>query len=577
MVAVTHRLFFWLLSAATVVVCLMQEASCQGLWEALTAKSDEQQLSCESLGEGFAVVDFSRAGAIMKANLSIAHGAQDVKQGCGALAFQLPGRKNGAVGLFVPVLLTNLQMLEFDIRSKKDTVVAVVAQDADGASFNLPLALKGGIWRHVRILPQEFRLNRDSATKKTAVDPQRLRFGFALADFGGDAGSSAPNTLWIDAVHVIRQPLPDARLPSVIEGRTIDVTRSSASTGNIVIRRGGRLRVTAPRFLINGSVTLDGGTLEFQGTVLTFQGRFPHDIRLLATNASLIKMSDCLEFSPTRSSLDLLHGSKLEMSAGEFSAGFTATVPDGCSMSLVKVKRPGEFLLSSGSKTHISECQGLLIWIAGLNPTPPQKLSFPPKPEIDNFELQGGTIKLHIERSADISWAIISDTRTDMTVSSSQLRAVGLLFTGEGRQTLARLGQGQLQEGSCPVLSDRKLSLSQCQVKCWNLYMSRSADVNIRESLFGEVMAFDRARVSVANSTCSGEGGYVRTQGRSVMHLKDCRLECPVVAADDSSLTLENCSVLGAADVCGKATLSLIGTRVSGKTERHGEGKLVVH
>ncbi|MBX9693771.1 MAG: hypothetical protein K2Z81_15385, partial [Cyanobacteria bacterium] len=492
-----------------------------------------------------------------------------------SLQWSIERDKKSFTALLRAAQIANLSSIKLDVWSQVDTFILVHVEDVDHAKFNCPVKLEAGKWKHLQATPHDFKLADDSPVKKTSLDPARLAVGFCLVDAGGILGNPTPNTLRFCNAHIERKKIEKVKIPRIIDSGVFTLKDSGQIPGDIVVRKGATLRITAPKVGLAGNIVLDGGRLEVRNSVLTIIGRFPHD-RTIAAIRSTISITDSVIVVNNMVNLNLDKSSQVEMKRTEFTGGgFTVGAGPDCSLTLEKVKRPGEFVILPGAHIHVRDCDELLFW-PWFNATNKATVVFPDGKSVASWKMPDEVkIDLSITNSRGMLWGLVLDTGADASIKDSKVRALGVSFTSQEPQSLSNIKNKAPTANLKLNLGDRRLQLANTTVETWNVYPRELSHVTIRDCLCGEVMSFDTAESVMEDSICDGTGGYVASKGKSKLHLIRCRLECPATAVEDSSLILEKCTVNGAVSASGNATLTLIDTQVKGAVTQIGKGKII--
>ncbi|MBI2901273.1 MAG: hypothetical protein HYY17_13905 [Planctomycetes bacterium] len=527
---------------------------------ALAQQPDQDFLSCDERTDDWIV--FDTGGGAGKAELRWNRQADAVREGTGALEFAFERKAGSIVALLAPVLLTNVRSIEFDVWSRATTVFALAVEDRDGAKFHHGVELQAGTWKRMKVQPGGFELSDDSPVKKPRLDAKRLGWGLGMVDIASALGVEGPNVLRIDGLRVVRDPLPATKLPAVVDGKTVEITRDGTAQGSVVVRNGGVLRITANRFVLAGSVVVEKGGFEIRGGAVSLVGRFPHDLHLSAGPDSKILFRDAVVLCNFVHGIGLFEKSRLEIERSIVaSGGFTVDAREGSTALLDQARRVGEFVISKGARVTLVDSEGALLWLvppAGAEVT----LKLPDGASVDHWVPPKETgILGSIQRSRGIAWGLVSVPGSRVTVEEGELAGLGVWLSGEHEI-------GGVRKGTDLKLADRTLAFGKATVRTWNLYPGESAKVAVRDATFGETIVFGDARLVVEDSICDGTGGYVRVEGKAELTLRRCRLKCPVVAADEATLVLEDCTVEGPLSASGKATVRLRGTKVTGAIER---------
>ncbi len=486
-------------------------------------------------------------------------------------------RKRGSFNALVrPTSLTHFRSMEFDIASQVATLVVVPVDDLDGAKFNSIIKLEAGQWHHVRLTPSDFRISDDSPVKKQSLDPSRAVMNFSLADLGGILGHEGPNVIQLSNVVIERAGIPVVQLPPIIDGRTIIIAENCRTRGDVLIRNHGCLRITAPGITIGSNIKIENdSSFEVVRSIFSFYNRYPHDLTITARNKSTVSIKQCASTNDLPVNLDLVEGSRLILADTNFTgAGFTCGAPPGNSISLSRVKAPGEFIVMPGSKVTITDCQSVLLWPWFMAPYKVD-LKLPDGKFIANWTMPASTgLDLSLSNCRDLLWGMILDKGADVSLQDSNIRAIGLTLKGTNH-SLQNIRNKAAITSLNLKLGDRSLKLNGGAVNTWNFYPGEKSKVDIRDCLFGEVMTFDDSHTEITNSQCDGTGGYIAAKGRSKLTLSGCTLNCHVATVDGASLILQKCRVNGSLSASGTSTIELNDSVVTGSLIELDKAKII--
>jgi len=371
--------------------------------------------------------------------------------------------------------------------------------------------------------------------------------------------------LRVDGVRVGREALKELKLPASIVGRTVTLTENGQVTTPIKIGRGGKLIVTAERIVWSGSVSLAGGTLDFDGVNLGLKGRLPHDVTWTAGPGSTLRLGKCKLSRNFLAKIVVEQGARLELTGVECATpALTVDLQNGAVAQMDESRQLGEFIVAAKARARFDKCQGLMVWLA------PAKADFP----IPN----GGYVhawappsetgmKLELSQCSGVLWGLLSFPGSRLRFQNGNFRGAGLVFGGSSRETLANIKNNAPMIDLQMRLANRELKLADCKVKAWNIYAAAAANLVLQDSLLGEIFALGNARLNMTNVTCDGTGGYVRIEGRAQVKMSKCTMDCDVVVAEDARVTLDHCVIKGALRVMGRARVDLNGSEVQGEIQ----------
>lgn len=517
------------------------------------ASADVDSFSCESTA-GWAVID---PGGGAKAQLSSAPG----RTGRSVELRQERTKKPAA--LAYAALLTGLARLEFDLWSEQAGVVLIAMEDRDGARFHHGVKVEAGTWMRVTLRPADFEPAPDSPKKRERLDPDRLGVGFGLLDPSAAFGLTGINALRVDNVTIERADPPDANLPARIEGST-EITAAGRHAGDLTIAKGGALRIRAARFVLAGSVRIDGGSLDVDGCALTIAGDFPHQRRIEVVNGGRVVLRGSILANPAIPMFDVSGGGTLEIDRAQpVTNGLSINANAGGTVTVRGTSFPGEFMIFPGSHVALEEVRAAMVWIA-LGANARGKVVFPDGASIADWAPDPGLqIDLRLKRCADVRWGLISTPGADVTVADSHLYAAAITLWGES--AVAGLRNGDAAAAGRLQLPDRRLGFEKTTVDVWNVYAAPGSNVHLRDCLLGECWSMGDARLTLENSGCDGKGGYVTALDHSTFRLVNCTLDSEVIAQGSATMTLERCTAPRGVTASGEATLILKETKAAVK------------
>lgn len=497
------------------------------------------------------------------------------KDGKGSLEFNYRRVKDKLPLLLNFALTTNLEAIEMDIWSKETTTLAVGLEDREKASFHQAINVGAGKWQHVVCKAGDFRQNDDSPVKKNKLDVKLLTAGFGLADAAPYFGSEGANVVRIDNLKVVRKPLRKIPIPAKIDKKTFEIATEGFYEGDVSVKNGGTLRITAPRFVFRGNVMCSDSTFEVKNCSFTAKGRFPHDMSFSASGSSAVRFESCIASFPFMVGASFVGKSTFTLSKCWFpNAGFTGDVQSGANLFLEGVDKPGEFILGSGCAVSASESKSLIFWLpAGENARTSLKL--PDGNEIKEWSIEGKLgLSLDVKSCAGIMWCLVSTPGAELEINASAIYAVGIYIGGESVETISGLNNGKMPESGALEMKDRKIIFMDSSVAVWNVYGADKANVTIRNSKVGETFSLQNSTVTLEDSTCDGKGGYIRAGHGSRLRMVRCKTSCPVIAVNMAEVTLEECDING--NICARdnSCVTLLKTKVSGELQKFNGGKI---
>jgi hypothetical protein len=542
-----------------------------------TSVADRQVFGCDAGSGWWRIVNplAPTAGVPRGSSRRIVTSADQRKSGKGALRFTYRRERGAVPVLFNPAAeLTRLKQLVFWARSRKAALLRIVTTDRDGARFFRQLRLAAGEWTEVVVRPRELQLSKDSPVRKAAPDSSRLGAGFGLFDLGGLLGETGSNDLWIDDVRVERQPIQRSTGKWVIEsGRKLVVSADRRHDGPIVVK--GRLEVRSSRFALHGDLSVDGGSVVFDGPVIRLAQRYRGELKFVGRNKASLTFSRAAIYSLFPVTMETESGAAFELHGLRMLLqGLHAEVRPGCRFVVDRVVNAGEFVLAPGGDLQVEGSNLVLVWFTFL---PGQKttLSLPEGKHLARWTLPTtqGT-KLEVRDSREVMWGLLTTHKTQVTIKGSTLRAVGVVFVEPAPVQVKGLRNRTRYADEVIAVSDRTLRLIDTSVTTWNFYAMQNARLSVRDCLFGEAMVFNQARMEVRDSTCDGTGGFLGVLNAARIKLVGCTLTCDVNTYSTSQAVFEGCKIKGNVTAADSSRVKLEGTPVEGLKLTFGAGKV---
>lgn len=441
---------------------------------------------------------------------------------------------------------TELVSIGFFLRSMNNASLLMILYDRDGAQFYYTIEVVSGSWTEVSLTPWDFEPDNSAAVVKDAIDPERLKPGFALFDMAPATGGGGNNTLWIDALRIQREPLILKTGEWLIDGTAEMVNESMVVEGNVRIINNGSLTATCPRFVLKGDiVTESGGAFETSDVMLEIPQEYRWQYCLLAGNGGDIGLVETDIYTAHPLMLMGNSGAGLNLDRVDMClCGFHVEVINGCTFDIKNCASVGEICLFPGVAVNIENTDVVLVWffaVPGVNAA----ICLPDGTSIADWQLDSELgIDLSVSNSTNVLWGLISYPGSVLRIDNSEILVTGLLFSLNSIVPLTGIENGKSLDNST-VFTDRILELENSPVNTWNFYASGNAAVLIDNCLFGEALSFDTSSIEISNSTCDGTGGYLGSEDESEIYIVDTKVTCEVLAFGSSELIIENSSVTG--------------------------------
>jgi hypothetical protein len=317
--------------------------------------------------------------------------------------------------------------------------------------------------------------------------------------------------------------------------------------GNVLVVNNGTLRINGARLRVRGMVhVFNSGGFEVHGGTLEFQQQYLYQYGLTFMNKASLWLDNavvqCGGFNITCAATDT---TALRIDGSSFSGGImTTTLAGQARVDAQGSQRVGELLFFDQTRGSFTSCDGVLTW-----------LTLPDASRIDatfpGAQLLGGW---HFPDSArqhagfdyavsysgctNLLWGLMLEKGCEATLRNSSILAVGALFRGNGNSEISGLVNNAIPTSFHYPASDRDVQFENCAVQIWNLYTLDSYRLSVRNSIIGEILAMGGSDVQLQTTICDGTGGYVGTQDQARMMFVQSQITAPVIARDQSQLSL---------------------------------------
>jgi hypothetical protein len=324
-----------------------------------------------------------------------------------------------------------------------------------------------------------------------------------------------------------------------------DITSELTIDGNIIVLNNGRLRIRNTAVRLSGNIQLlnNGGLEVVDGRIELRQGYLYQRSIALFNTSSLWLANSTLDMGGYNAACLATDSAALRFDASSLASGvMTTTLRASARVDAAGSQPLGEMLFFDSSRGSFDNCALLLSWFV----LPPASLLRGALPgRIVNNEwvfpdamrsASGIAARVRYANCVDLAWALMSMQGCDAVVEDSDLLAMGAIFSGAGNAAVSGLVNGVTHTGYQFPSGDRSVRLDRTRVAAWNLYAFGSGELTISNSVFGEVIAFERSSVVVSNSICDGSGGYIGSMDDSRVQLVQSSLRAPVISRHRSQL-----------------------------------------
>ena len=323
----------------------------------------------------------------------------------------------------------------------------------------------------------------------------------------------------------------DTLMIGVPPNDSLIVTGSFTHNGPILVYGNGILRFKHANATILGDLYVwgDHALVTADSSYLYFPQQFFYQRSLvIAGKGRVIYRNTTLDHSGLSHNLVLTDSARIDLD-NVTNIGFTTTGMNLASeININKINQAGEFIVMDHSKLDFKNAKTILLWYQ----VPAVGIfhySFPDGDTILSYSLNNTTpgvsgidYSVRVDTSTDIMWALMPVNGSDVSISNSKIRAIGLWFLGHDTINISGLVDNSVYTDFTANLSDRTLHLANSSVMTWSLYPMDTVNLNVTGCIVGEIGSEANCHVVTTDAFVDGSGGYWWATGHTFMVGDNC-------------------------------------------------------
>jgi len=299
---------------------------------------------------------------------------------------------------------------------------------------------------------------------------------------------------------------------------TLIVTGNWLHDGPIIIVNDGLLQFQHANATILGDIYLMGAhpKLIADSSTLYIPQQYFYQRSLIITGGGSVQYHNTtVDHSGLSHNLAATDSAYLELD-NVTNIGFTTNGLYGHPVFNIKdVNVAGEYVISGDAALTFKNSKTILLWHQF--PTASTiNFSFPANDTVYNYHfnntisgISGINYNIEVDSCTDVMWGMMPVTGSDVTISNSTIRAIGLWFLGADTVTVNGLVNNSTYSNFTAPLSDRNLQLNNCHVQTWSLYPMEQTYIDMTGCIVGEIGCMGSSDFSGSSFFCDGSGGYL--------------------------------------------------------------------
>ena len=338
------------------------------------------------------------------------------------------------------------------------------------------------------------------------------------------------------SLETVRNPSPMAFYfgvlkggPSVLSGDTLVVGDSPAET----LRVSGTWSHSGPIFVVNDGVlilngadaTIDGkifvlnrGKVIVDSSFLYFPQRFNYQYGYIIADEGEVIITNSETFFNGFTFGVVVVDSARFVERYVRNGGFTTFGGYG-EAPYIEVERTdnvGEIVVGRKGRYVVRHSDTLLLWHR-FPPGSVADITFPSYSDtvlhytFDSTlsSVSGIEYSILIDTSMGVMWGMMVEDSSNVTVSNSYVRSVGIFFRGSDTLSISGITNGATYTSYTVPVPDRYLHFNNSYVNTFSLYPMDSTIVYARGCIVGEALPLMNAHLEITNSYVDGSGGYL--------------------------------------------------------------------
>lgn len=298
---------------------------------------------------------------------------------------------------------------------------------------------------------------------------------------------------------------------------TVEITAFWEHNGPIIIGDNGVLIIKKADATILGDIyVLSNGRLEITGSTIYMPQQYFYQRSILVLHNSVFEATNTkFDYSNLSHNIVLAHNATINFKNIE-NKGFTTNGISGKpTYKIDGINEAGEFVITDTTNLEIKNANTILLW-HHLKKGSSLDFEFPKGDTLALYNcnknvkgFKGIDYNVHLENSTNVMWGLMPEDQSDVKVTNSKLRAIGLWFTGNEKESVSGLVNNTLYADFQPNLKDRKLRLINSEVRTWSIYTFQNSIIDLTGSIVGEIGSQGKSQITSSQVFCDGTGGYV--------------------------------------------------------------------
>jgi hypothetical protein len=365
------------------------------------------------------------------------------------------------------------------------------------------------------------------ALKRVRSENQKHIYELPGPSFQSSAGTALQwkETLKLPVIHAKENTPAYFRSDTLFIGDTLEISGEWTQNGHIVLYGDGYLRLNHCHATILGDIyLLNNSHFVVDSSSLYIPQAYFYQRAVVATGGSKVKYRNTeVDHSDLSHNILLIDSARLEL-INVVNKGFTTNgIYHNASVFIDGTNQAGEYVILDEATLEFYNAKTVLLWHQ-FPENAVVNFDFPDADTVENYQfnesvpgVSGIGYSVLLDNCTEVMWGMMPATGSDITISDSEIRAIGLWFMGSDTINVNGLVNNSYYSDFQAPLDDRQLRLIDCDVTTWSIYPMDQSVVNLSGCIVGEIGAGKRSTLMGSQFFCDGSGGYVWTSDTSFM------------------------------------------------------------
>ena len=301
-------------------------------------------------------------------------------------------------------------------------------------------------------------------------------------------------------------------------GDSLIITGEWLCTVDILVFGDGILRFKNADVTLLGDLYVWGETAEItaDSSTLYIPQLYFYQRTILAAGAGKVKFSHVtLDFSGLSHNMVAADSSTYDFTDVK-KIGFTTNGLSGKAKYFINgTNLAGEFVIGDKCELDFRNANTVLLWHQ-VPKTGVFHFNFPSAGNVTGYDFNPGVpgisnidYQIKLENCTDVMWALMPANGSDVDISNSEIRAIGLWFLAPDPVDVNGLVNNSDYQDFTASLIDRNLRLRNSSVQTWSLYSMKESEISVTGCILGEIGSMGTSQVSTTSIFVDGSGGYM--------------------------------------------------------------------